>query len=349
MRVRRVLVAVALTLGAPSVARAQEPPPAPPAEPDSKAEEPADDTPVTRLPEVVVTPTRTARDPFDTAAAVRALDADVALEKRGARTIAEALGQLPGVGVQKTAQGQGTVFLRGLTGYHTLLLFDGVRLNNSIFRSGPNEYLALVDPYQLDRMEIVDGPGSVLYGSDAVGGSVNLITRRIEQGEKAGWRRRLLWRFDSADQSNTVRAEFEAWDSQGLGVRVGGTWRDFDTLEGGRHVGTQPRTDFDALGADAAIEYAFDKNVMLRATVFHSDLDDVWRTHKTVFGVSWHGTTVGNELARVLDYERTHAAAHLDVAELGWLREVRVSLVGGRHVEIQDRTKASGGVDPDEA
>ena len=55
--------------------------------------------------------------------------------------------------VQKTAQWQGTVFMRGFTGFRTLMLFDGIRVNNSIFRSGPNEWPALIDPYLIGSME----------------------------------------------------------------------------------------------------------------------------------------------------------------------------------------------------
>jgi hemoglobin/transferrin/lactoferrin receptor protein len=53
------------------------------------------------------------------------------------------------------------------------LLIDGVRLNNSVFRDGPNQYWTTVDPLGLERAEVVKGPVSVLYGSDAVGGTVN--------------------------------------------------------------------------------------------------------------------------------------------------------------------------------
>jgi len=84
---------------------------------------------------------------------------------------------VPGVMVQKTGHGQGSPYIRGFTGFRTLLMIDGIRLNNAVFRDGPNQYWNTVDPFSIERLEVVKGPSSVLYGSDAIGGTVNVITR----------------------------------------------------------------------------------------------------------------------------------------------------------------------------
>ena len=55
-------------------------------------------------------------------------------------------------------------------------LVEGIRLNNSVFRDGPNQYWNTVDPYSMGRVEVARGPASVLYGSDAVGGVVNVMS-----------------------------------------------------------------------------------------------------------------------------------------------------------------------------
>ncbi len=89
--------------------------------------------------------------------------------------------EVPGVIVQKTGHGQGSPFLRGFTGFRTLLLIDGIRLNNSVFRDGPNQYWNTVDPFTIGQLEIIKGPSSVLFGSDAIGGTVNVVTRSREE------------------------------------------------------------------------------------------------------------------------------------------------------------------------
>ena len=80
--------------------------------------------------------------------------------------------------VQKTALGQGSPFIRGFTGFRTVLLIDGFRLNNSVFRDGPNQYWNTVDAWSLEKLELVKGPTSAQYGSDAVGGAVHARTVR---------------------------------------------------------------------------------------------------------------------------------------------------------------------------
>jgi hemoglobin/transferrin/lactoferrin receptor protein len=91
-------------------------------------------------------------------------------------TIGHALTGVAGVMVQQSTTGQVSPFLRGLTGYQVLNLIDGVRFNNSTFRSGPNQYLAFVDPSQVHQLEAVLGPSSSQFGSDAMGGAIQLLT-----------------------------------------------------------------------------------------------------------------------------------------------------------------------------
>ena len=88
------------------------------------------------------------------------------------RTTPELLMHQTGVMVQKTNHGGGSPTLRGLQGNQTLMMVDGIRLNNSIFRYGPNQYLNTVNAFGLDQMEVLFGNGAVQYGSDAMGGVI---------------------------------------------------------------------------------------------------------------------------------------------------------------------------------
>lgn len=91
-------------------------------------------------------------------------------------TIGNVLEGVAGVLVQQSTAAQASPFLRGLTGYQVLHLIDGIRFNNSTFRSGPNQYLAFVEPSQVQRIEAMLGPAASQYGSDAMGGAIQLIT-----------------------------------------------------------------------------------------------------------------------------------------------------------------------------
>jgi outer membrane cobalamin receptor len=89
--------------------------------------------------------------------------------------------------MQRTNQGGGSDFVRGLTGNQTLLIVDGIRLNNSTFRYGPNQYLNTIDPFNLENIEVLRGTGSVQYGSDALTGAIQLFTVSPSYQEDKIW------------------------------------------------------------------------------------------------------------------------------------------------------------------
>jgi outer membrane receptor protein involved in Fe transport len=95
-------------------------------------------------------------------------------------TLASAMQNAPGVMVQSTTHGHVSPFLRGLTGYQSLIVFDDVRVNTTIFRSGPNQYLSFVDPFQASATEVTLGPNSAAYGSDALGGTYSILSGQPE-------------------------------------------------------------------------------------------------------------------------------------------------------------------------
>lgn len=99
------------------------------------------------------------------------------IEQAQARTVADVLQGVPGVTVLRNGQpgGQTSAFLRGANSGHTLVLVDGVRVNNAF--SGRFDFVDLpVD--NVERVEVVRGPQSTRYGSDALGGVINIVTRR---------------------------------------------------------------------------------------------------------------------------------------------------------------------------
>ena len=147
--------------------------------------------------------------------------------------------QVPGVHLQRTSYGQVSPFLRGLTGFRTLALIDGIRLNNSTFRSGPNQYISLVDPWMLESAEIILGPGSVLHGSDAAGGLIHMSSRIPRPGEGLGESSSFLQRLSSAEKSSRSRDEDSAVTADHA-IGRGFSYRDYGDCTAGGDEGEQP-------------------------------------------------------------------------------------------------------------
>ena len=191
----------------------------------------AEDTYVLR--EITVTGTRGEKDTFQTPRAISVATAEEILRRSPVNTV-DILREEAGVQAQKTTYGQGSPIMRGLTGYHTLLLIDGVRLNNSTFRSGPNQYMATVDPNQIERMEVVRGPGSVLYGSSAMGGVINTITRTpVMLPSGFAIHPRISTRFSSADSGKMVRLGISGGYDK-LSFIGGGSYKDIGDVQPGK-------------------------------------------------------------------------------------------------------------------
>ena len=147
----------------------------------------AQDTPqrVTRdtvieLPEMSVTATRDLREVFRTPAPVSVVDSTT-LARRTPASVTDLFHDLPGLDVNGVGPSQSRPVIRGLLGQRILLLQDGLRMNNSRRESDFGEIPSLVGLEALGRVEVVRGPTSVLYGTDAIGGAVNLITRQPPQ------------------------------------------------------------------------------------------------------------------------------------------------------------------------
>ncbi|MCE2823049.1 MAG: TonB-dependent receptor plug domain-containing protein [Saprospiraceae bacterium] len=136
------------------------------------------------LRELVVSDLRMPGRPASSSEAIGILGKEPVLNYQ-LRTAPEALAAMPGLFVQKTNHGGGSPFLRGLTGNQVLLLVDGIRLNNSTFRYGPNQYLNTVSIFSIARIEALRGSGSVQYGSDALGGVVHIFTETPRLGNNS--------------------------------------------------------------------------------------------------------------------------------------------------------------------
>ncbi|MCS6772070.1 MAG: TonB-dependent receptor [Kiritimatiellae bacterium] len=295
------------------------------------------------LPEIVVTPLRTPVPAAEAPASVYTITSDD-LSDLAPRTTPEALRRVPSVMVQKTAYGQGSPYLRGFTGFRTLGLIDGIRLNNSVFREGPNQYWATIDPFSVDRYEVVLGPASVLYGSDAIGGAMNAIPPDVPDWDgRADWEHTVKYRGATADQSHQARFQTGARLTESFGLRAGYSWKTFDDLRGGREVGKQPETGYNEMAWDARASYFWQNGASLTLGHQHLTQDDAWRTHRTIYGIEWEGTVKGDDLRHVFDQDRTLTYLRLAHSERdGAVDAYTLTLSRHKQGEDLDRLRGNG-------
>ena len=166
------------------------------------------------------------------------------MDERLPRSAPDALRYEPGVFVQQSAHGQGSPFLRGRTGQQTVMLFDGIRMNTSLYRQGPNQYFFTLDARTIRDIQVIRGGASTRYGSDAIGGVID--ARPLEptldlsaKGPRA--RPRVSALYGSADTDFGHRFQIDASLSPNLRFLGGVGRRAAGQLESGGPV-RSPRT-----------------------------------------------------------------------------------------------------------
>jgi len=259
--------------------------------------------------------------------------------------------EIPGTLVQKTSFGQGSPYIRGFTGFRNLFMIDGIRLNNAVFRDGPNQYWATVDAGSIRRMEVVRGPQSVLYGSDAIGGTVNVLTHNPEAytGNSA-FDGGLEYRYASGENSHIARARLDTAIGQSGGLIISGSKKNFGDIESGN--GLLPNTGYDEWTVDTKLLYDLSDNLTLSAAYFAVHQDEVPRTHRTIFSQPFKGTVVGSELQRNLYQDRILSYVQLKADKLLAWEDWTITLFRHQQEERRERLRSGNrqdqqGVDVD--
>lgn len=179
------------------------------------------------------------------------------------RTTPEAMMAINGVFIQKTNHGGGSPFIRGVTGNQTLVLVDGIRLNNSTFRYGPNQYLNTIDAYTINKIEVAKGTGSVQYGSDAIGGVVNLITTAPQFSEtKNIFKAKTIAKYMTGDMEKTIRGE-ATFSTKKIALIAGITKRNFGDLIGGINTGKQTPSGYNEWAFDVKAKFSLKEKIQL--------------------------------------------------------------------------------------
>lgn len=154
------------------------------------------------------------------------------------QTSADLLAQTGAVFVQKSQLGGGSPMIRGFATNRVLLVVDGVRMNNAIYRSGNLQNIISIDPLSVETAEVVFGPGSLIYGSDAIGGVMDFHTLqpRLSRNNKTLARVNILGRHSTANKEKTIHADLNlGWEKWSLLSSF--SFSDFDDLRMGKKGG----------------------------------------------------------------------------------------------------------------
>jgi hemoglobin/transferrin/lactoferrin receptor protein len=294
--------------------------------------------------EIVVTATKTNRKTFELPYSVQKITREELLHRRLSRDFTQIFKE-EGLNVQKTSNGQGSPYLRGFTGFRTLMMVDGIRLNNATFRDGPNQYWGTVDPLSLEAIEVVRGPASVLHGSDAIGGAVNALSINPEKDRVFSGR--IYTRVSSAEHSNIERLEASGMLNDDLHYIIGLSRKEYGDIDAGGGTrdgsGRQFATGYDEKG-DYDLKFVTDLSDSSRLILAHQRVfqEGAHRSHKSIFGKSWHGSTVGSDLHRVLDQKRELSYARLKLSPpSSAFEEIEITLSHHLQQEFQDRLRSN--------
>ncbi|WP_373516728.1 TonB-dependent receptor plug domain-containing protein [Pricia sp.] len=152
------------------------------------------------------------------------------------QTAADLLQNSGKVFVQKSQLGGGSPMIRGFATNRLLLSVDGVRMNNAIFRGGNLQNVIAIDPFTVKKTEVIFGPGSVTYGSDAIGGVMNFYTKDavFANGNDIAVTGNTEYRFASANTENTLHFDINLGKKK-WAFLTHASYSDFGDLKMGRH------------------------------------------------------------------------------------------------------------------
>ena len=155
---------------------------------------------------------------------------------RNPQTAADLLQSSGQVYVQKSQLGGGSPLIRGFSTNRLLIAVDGVRFNTAIFRGGNVQNIISIDPFAVARTEVILGPGSVVYGSDAVGGVMNFYTKKPVFSFKQGttFSGNTTLRYATANKEKTAHFDFNI-GAKKWAFLTSVTYSDFDNLRMGSH------------------------------------------------------------------------------------------------------------------
>lgn len=150
------------------------------------------------------------------------------------QTGADLLGNSNEVFIQKSQMGGGSPVIRGFSANSVLLVVDGIRMNNAIYRSGNLQNVICLDPNIMESAEVIFGPGSIIYGSDALGGVMDFHTKkvRLNAPDDKKYSTNVMSRFATANYEKTFHIDVN-FHGKKWGWLSSITFSDFENLRQG--------------------------------------------------------------------------------------------------------------------
>lgn len=185
--------------------------------------------------EVVISGTKWKQSSNDIPSKITSISTkDVAFQNP--QTAADMLSLSGKVYIQKSQQGGGSPMIRGFATNRLLYSVDGVRMNTAIFRGGNLQNVINLDPFAMENTEVLFGPGSVIYGSDAIGGvmSFQTLTPQFSLTDKPLVTGKAVSRYSSANKENTGHFDVNVGWKEWAFVTSFTAW-DFDNLKQGSY------------------------------------------------------------------------------------------------------------------
>mgnify|MGYP000773451674 CR=1 FL=1 len=282
--------------------------------------------PVVQSQDVMVTASRSEKALADVNMSVSVITAEDIKRAGSVKGVADLLETtVPGLRVRNDgSQGLDRISMRGEDAFRTLVMVNGQRITEQKSMSGAP---ILIDPSQVERIEVIRGPASVLYGSDAIGGAVNIITKKgadkpVSATVSAGYD----GSADGKDGSASISGSSNGWN-----WRLGVAGKDYDLLD--TPIGKAAHTQFDSKSADAFLSYDIDPNKTIGLTLSHYDLD-FWTGDQSVAADEFW--------VHVPEWKRTRGAVFGEFKNISdTLSRVRIDLSQERNSKKMDNHVAT--------
>lgn len=254
------------------------------------------------LTELVITPNRLPKPINKVASSITVISARD-IEEKKQRTVIEALSAVPGVQVVQSGGfgGNTGIFLRGANAEHTLVLIDGIEVNDPI-ATARQASVANMTLDDVERIEILRGPQSVLYGSDALGGVINIITKK-GSGTPNGKASVESGSYNTSTERSSINGE-----ENGLHYSISGTRIDSGSIsQANAALGNAEKDQYDNTSFSGHLNYDVDER---------SEVSAVFRTHLSHTDIDNFGGVGGDDPNRLFGQKQFFSRVQAKVGDL---------------------------------